>query len=413
MCYTRITHTCNGKAAIAYARGCGCGHNGHRQRNLLIGSVRMLPDEIESFETQMEQDWIKRASSKNKNQIRRIVASFSPQELDAQNEDCAFTALEIAQEFVKEAYPDRKACIFVQNDGVGEKLHLHILVSNVDSLEYKGCRPEQTRYDYVEQEFDRIAGRYIDLDFGQKNKEKLSQTERNMREENEEAVDNGEEPKNYIWKDDLRERIRIAMRMAKSEEDFLDELKNQGVEARYGKSKKNGEYLSYELVDVPESMDAGKKLKARSYSLGDDYGVDALRSILQEKTNHKPLDDLEQEKVLKMISVPERETPAIQPGRVTEERIKMSLNGMRVKGSAQAMKNLSENAVEAPAKYSVKEESVSVKSDTKEDKVQEVAKASKNPAYEKMLRMRDSIDASEREKMLQNSMSRDAWSLCR
>ena len=234
-----------------------------------------------------------------------------------------------------------------------------------------------------------------------------------MREENEEAVDNGEEPKNYIWKDDLRERIRIAMRMAKSEEDFLDELKNQGVEARYGKSKKNGEYLSYELVDVPESMDAGKKLKARSYSLGDDYGVDALRSILQEKTNHKPLDDLEQEKVLKMISVPERETPAIQPGRVTEERIKMSLNGMRVKGSAQAMKNLSENAVEAPAKYSVKEESVSVKSDTKEDKVQEVAKVSKNPAYEKMLRMRDSIDASEREKMLQNSMSRDAWSLCR
>ena len=140
MCYTRITHTTNGKAAIAYARGCRCGHNGHKQHNLLIGSVGMLPDEIEAFETQMEQDWIKRASSKNKNQIRRIVASFSPQELDAQNEDCAFIALEIAQEFVREAYPDRKACIFVQNDGIGNKLHVHVLVSNVDSLEYKGCR---------------------------------------------------------------------------------------------------------------------------------------------------------------------------------------------------------------------------------------------------------------------------------
>ena len=146
---------------------------------------------------------------------------------------------------------------------------------------------------------------------------------------------------------------------------------------------------------------------------GDDYGVDALRSILQEKTNHKPLDVLEQEKVLEMISVPEREAPAIQYSRFTEERIKTSLNAMRVKGSAQAMKNLSENAVEAPAKYSAKEESVSVKSDAKEEAMQEVAKAPKNPAYEKMLRMRDSIDASEREKMLQNSMGRDTWSLCR
>lgn len=133
MAYTRISHTRNGRAAIQYARGNGRGHNGHAKRNLLIGGVGMLPDEVIPFEEQMAQDWA-RASGKNKNQVRRIVASYSEKELDPHGEDSAYLALEIAQEFVEEAYPNRKAAIFVQNDGKGEKLHVHILVSNVDSI---------------------------------------------------------------------------------------------------------------------------------------------------------------------------------------------------------------------------------------------------------------------------------------
>ena len=142
MAYTRISHTRNGRAAIQYARGNGRGHNGHAKRNLLIGGVGMLPDEVMPFEEQMAQDWA-RASGKNKNQVRRIVASYSEKELDPHGEDSAYLALEIAQEFVEEAYPNRKAAIFVQNDGKGEKLHVHILVSNVDSIEHKGCTDEQ------------------------------------------------------------------------------------------------------------------------------------------------------------------------------------------------------------------------------------------------------------------------------
>ena len=344
MCYTRISPTKNGKAAIAYARGLGYGHNGHAKRNLLVGSVGMLPDEITAFEEQMEWDWVRRASPTNVNQIRRIVASFSQKELESNDTDSAYTALEIAQEFVKEAYPNRKAAIFVQNDGVGEKLHLHILVSNVDSIEYKGCTNEQTRYDYVEREFDKIASKYIKLDFGEKAKEKLSQKERVMREENEEAIDNGEEPQNCIWKDVLRNRILMAMMNTETEDDFLNELENQGVSARYGQSKKYGTYLSYELVDIPESMkNSARKLKARSYTLGDNFGIEALRATLKEKS---AANALEQEKTIE--------------------------------------KTATETKTETIAQSN---------SDTKQA-------ASKPSAFEKLKRVRDAIDIADRERRL-------------
>ena len=286
MAYTRISHTRNGRAAIRYARGNGRGHNGHAKRNLLIGGVGMLPDEVIPFEEQMAQDWA-RASGKNKNQVRRIVASYSEKELDPHGEDSAYLALEIAQEFVEEAYPNRKAAIFVQNDGKGEKLHVHILVSNVDSIEHKGCTDEQTNFRYVENHFDRVAGRHITLENGKKTKDKFTQAERALEEENEEAAENGGAAV-YIWKDDLRERIRIAMENATSEDDFLEALEDEGVKARYGTSRQHDKYISYELVDVPDHMEgADRKYKARSYTLGDAYGVKALREKLDEKAKER------------------------------------------------------------------------------------------------------------------------------
>lgn len=286
MAYTKIPHTRNGRAAIQYARGNGRGHNGHAKRNLLIGCVGMLPDEVIPFEEQMAEDWA-RASGKNKNQVRRIVVSFSEKELDPHDMDCAYAALQIAQEFVEEAYPNRKSCIFIQNEGVGQKLHAHLLISNVDSVEYKGCTDEQTKFEYVKQNFNRVAGRHITLDNGKKAKDKFSQTERALEEENEEVAENGGAAA-YIWKDDLRERIRIAMENATSEDDFLEALEDEGVTARYGTSKRYGKYISYELVDVPPYMEgADRKYKARSYTLGDAYGVEALRDKLREKAKER------------------------------------------------------------------------------------------------------------------------------
>lgn len=71
------------------------------------------------------------------------------------------------------------------------KLHTHILSCDVDSVEYKGRTDEQTRFDYVKPNINRVAGRHLTLDKGKKAKEKLTQNERRIRQENEEAAEIG------------------------------------------------------------------------------------------------------------------------------------------------------------------------------------------------------------------------------
>ena len=78
------------------------------------------------------------------------------------------------------------------------------------------------------------------------------------------------------------------MENATSEDDFLEALEDEGVKARYGTSRRYGKYISYELVDVPAHMEgADRKYKARSYTLGDAYGVKALREKLDEKAKER------------------------------------------------------------------------------------------------------------------------------
>ena len=89
MPYSRITRTVAGTDAIAYARGNGAGHNNNEVRNEYMAGVNMLPDEVVSFEQQMQPFW-DRADSRHIIQVDRCIVSFHPSELDPDKpEDCA------------------------------------------------------------------------------------------------------------------------------------------------------------------------------------------------------------------------------------------------------------------------------------------------------------------------------------
>ena len=105
MPYTRISPTKYGREAIFYAKGGDHqkGHNDNIERNLLVGSVGMLPDSVISFEDQMQPYW-NLASSRNKTQIQRIIGSFSERELDPNDPNSPLKAMAIAQEYFKEEY---------------------------------------------------------------------------------------------------------------------------------------------------------------------------------------------------------------------------------------------------------------------------------------------------------------------
>lgn len=273
MAYSRVTRTAFGRDALEYAAGHGAGHNQNEQRNAYVGYVNLLPG-IDPAD-QMEMYW-NRARANHKTQVLRIVQSFSKKELNPQDENDILTANLIGQEFAKKYYPDRQAVVFTQIDGKSGLVHNHVIVSDTDIFSYKGCTKEQYHFPKVKEWTNVIASQYFELDSGvQQVEDKTTQTERHKREIGE-----------YVWKDDLKERITSAMESAQSEQEWMQNLVRTGVNIEVHDSKKRGRYYTYELVDTTQ-FPAGKKipqnLKARSYKLGTLYDSEHVQEVFKEK----------------------------------------------------------------------------------------------------------------------------------
>ncbi|GLG88864.1 relaxase/mobilization nuclease domain-containing protein [Sellimonas catena] len=273
MAYSRVTRTAFGRDALEYAAGHGTGHNQNEQRNVYVGYVNLLPG-IDPAD-QMEVYW-NRARKNHKTQVLRIVQSFSTKELNPQDENDILTANLIGQEFAQKYYPDRQAVVFTQIDGKSGLVHNHVIVSDTDMISSKGCEKEQYHFPKVKEWTNAVAGQYFELDSGvQQVEDKTTQTERHKREIGE-----------YVWKDDLKERITSAMASAESEQEWLQNLVRTGVNVEVHDSKKRGRYYTYELVDTSQ-FPAGKKipqnLKSRSYKLGTLYDSDHVQEFFKEK----------------------------------------------------------------------------------------------------------------------------------
>ena len=266
MAYTRITRAVDGASAIKYVLK-GLGHDGSLNRNEMVTPINMHNGI--GYEKQMNRYW-RRARSNHKVQIIRIIQSFSKKEFDPNNPADILKANEIGQALVEEHYPGRQALVCTQTDGKGGCVHNHILVNDVSMVDGKGCCKYQYYQPNVMPWTDEITSRYTILDYGDKNREKLTQAERAKRE-------NGE----YSYKDEIRERVASAMQLSSCEEDFFQKLADDGVSAVKKYSKKKGEHYIYELVDTSKIPEEAKlpnhKLHARSYKLGTAYGPEALK----------------------------------------------------------------------------------------------------------------------------------------
>lgn len=225
---------------------------------------------------QMQRYWSK-ARPNHKVQVLRIIQSFSVNEFDPDSREDILKANELGREFAKEYYDGRQSAIFTQIDGKSGLVHNHILVNDVHMENYKGCKKHEYFYKTIEDWTNAVTSKYTTLDFGKKNKEKVTQIERAKLEKGE-----------YVWKEDLRTRVRKAMEETDAKEDFMENLKRNGISAVERKSKKYGDYYTYELVDLSKVPEGAKlpnhgNLKARSYKLGASYSPEALNDYLKEK----------------------------------------------------------------------------------------------------------------------------------
>lgn len=272
MAYTRVTRTANGRGALMYAAGHTKGHNGHEQRNAMVGYVNLLPG-VDPAD-QMQTRWNK-ARKNHTTQVLRIVQSFSKNELNPESPEDILTANMIGQEFVQKHYPNRQAMVFTQIDGKSGLVHNHVIISDTDLIASKGCTKDQYYFPKIMEWTNEIAGQYMELDFGEKTEDKTTQTERHKREVGE-----------YVWKDDLKSRITESMQVSETEEDWISNLTKYGVNVEVHDSKKRGKYYTYELMDASKFPD-GKKipanLKSRSYKLGTRYDAEEIESYFLKK----------------------------------------------------------------------------------------------------------------------------------
>ncbi|MGN0618293.1 MAG: relaxase/mobilization nuclease domain-containing protein [Ruminiclostridium sp.] len=280
MAYTRVTRAVDGAAALAYVLN-GKGHNGKGERNRLVTLVNLrsgVPVKV-----QMQVYWSK-AKSNHIIQIIRIVQSFSRNEFDPDNPEDVLKANEIGQAMVEEHFPNRQAVVCTQTDGKSGLIHNHVFINDVSMLDYKGCEKWQYKHQILMNWTDEITSRYTVLDYGSRAHEKLTQTERAIREKNEKADKEGVSGKHeYSYKDDIRDRVRAAMKLSLSEEEFIEKLSEAGVNTVKRRTKQHGEYYTYELVSgVPaDAKLPNHPLKARSYNLGTDFEPGALKDCIE------------------------------------------------------------------------------------------------------------------------------------
>ena len=120
-------------------------------------------------------------------------------------------------------------------------------------------------------------------DTGVKNPEKLTQSEKSLREKGE-----------YSWKDDLRDRIKKSLKECESADEFFEKLQSNGVGVEHKQSKrktaKHTDFYVYDLQDlsnVPDSEKAPKHTKVRSYNMGHLYDVDGVQEYFDLKESAK------------------------------------------------------------------------------------------------------------------------------
>ncbi len=270
MAYSKVTRAANGAAALNYVL-CGKGHNGVKNRNEIVTAINMCRSI--SYQEQMEKYW-RRAKATHKTQIIRIIQSFSVNEFDPKNSADILKANVLGQAFADEHYPDRQVLVCTQIDGEGGCVHNHILINDVSMTDCKGCDNEQYFHPTIMQWTNEVTKRFTIPDPGEKNADKLTQTERTKLRKGE-----------YSYKQDIKKRVKTAMKKSGSEEDFFRNLSKKGISVRKRSSSRYGDFYTYELIDfsnVPPGTPEPKcGFKARSYKMGEDYGPAALSAQIE------------------------------------------------------------------------------------------------------------------------------------
>ena len=188
--------------------------------------------------------WTK-ADPRHKIQLDRFIISFSRSELDPEDPAQVLKGHLTACEIARELFPEHQSVVATQIDGRAGLVHCHIGASDVNMITLKGMDSIKYAHFHFSKESDRICQRCIDLDTPKLAAEREPPSVRGTKLKNERIrMENAKEieiaqaegrapilkEEEYIWREDLKQRIKEAATGAIDEADFFSRLRSPGVE---------------------------------------------------------------------------------------------------------------------------------------------------------------------------------------
>lgn len=196
-------------------------------------------------------------------QVTRVIQSFPSSDLSAANPDAWVKANHMGLELAQQAFKDYQVAIYTHIDGVGHKIHNHLVI-NMPNL-----KTGKKYHAYRDWEKIAAISNAITQAHGYSVPHNQALERRTMAERqlaNKQA---------YVWKDDLRQRIDAVMQdpSVSSFKTFSELLDAHGVIVH-----PRGKNVSYAFLDANN-----KQRRARGTTLGHDYEKEVLEHELEQR----------------------------------------------------------------------------------------------------------------------------------
>lgn len=258
MSTTKVIQTKNIKGLIDYVQGTMYGEYFHSLSNERVAYFSSLNCSFGNARNEMY-DYIKQLGKEDNVQGLHVIQTFSKDELDPNDVNSLQRANEAGYELANELYPNHQVIVVTQNDGESGLIHNHIVINQSNLIDGKSLKNEQKNHFHVAKTNDIVLER-LNIDNVLAGKKAYY---RDDKSHNEEYVrDAGE----YVWKDDLRERLDdILGSEPESFDEFKEWCEQQGISIEI-KTRKRGSDYQYHFTDIygKKRHAMGKRLDSES-----------------------------------------------------------------------------------------------------------------------------------------------------
>ena len=254
-----------------------CSGNNIKMLHAPDGSVTSLQSGI-YLEKQFHQSLKKAFNPKRQYQCQSIIFSFSNSEFDTSDiKNQSAQALQIVQGYVHKFFGEAQSVSAAQVDGVGGKLHVHLIINTVKTTgktiptsRFTVTKMRSDFNQYMNDNFERITGRQW----------------HNPMEHHQERKDLNNLPTRSAWQQHLKRTIETIKTEVTTVKDFLSKLAKNGITVT---ERRNGQNWTYHgtiktahgpkkisVRDFYQRIDKKTGAVLRTRGLGKDYTKESL-----------------------------------------------------------------------------------------------------------------------------------------